>query len=59
MAEEDSYLRVLKNNAFPLLETLRVYYSGAVDTAFVEQLGMEGMPHLKEIVLCRGREGVV
>lgn len=59
MAEEDMYMRLLKNNAFPMLERVMVCYSGAVDTDFVEQLGADGMPHLKEIVLWRGRDGEV
>ena len=53
------YMRLLKNNAFPMLERVMVCYSGAVDTDFVEQLGADGMPHLKEIVLWRGHDGEV
>ena len=47
------YIRVLKNNLFPLLETVRVYYSGGVDRELIENLGLDTMPHLKEVVLCR------
>ena len=53
MGEEDTYIRVLKNNLFPLLETVRVYYSGGVDRELIENLGLDTMPHLKEVVLCR------
>ena len=53
MGEEDTYIRVLKNYLFPLLETVRVYYSGGVDRELIENLGLDTMPHLKEVVLCR------
>lgn len=53
MGEEDTYIRVLKNNLFPLLETVRVYYSAGVDRELIENLGLDTMPHLKEVVLCR------